>query len=551
MKSSLTVFTAGVLVAVAISAVKGYGIVPAGLARTLDAAPNAMVMGDVTPQPTQDDIQQIADGVQAASPDTAMPSSDQLSLPRDRSTRTAVPSSPLLRPTGRLAQAQSPDADPPTQPRLAPPQTPDETALRYFASRGDKVRLQAEISRLQALYPNWTPPADPLNIPQNGDKQLDSMWQLYSEGRYAEVRKAISDRKAAEAGWQPPADLIERLDVAEARARLVNASDLKQYGTVVDIAASTPSLLTCSEVDVLWRLAEAFVNTNRNDRGADAYGYILTNCTNPAERTATVQKASLHLSYGQMQSLLGLEKSAVNGVREFDPIRDELSRRFLAEANADSSLAIAPDYITRVETLARDQHKPADDLLLGWYQLRHKNEGEAEKWFRAALATEDSSSASQGLALALIARKDPQEAEDVMYKWRNDSKDATSTYLAATANLMAQQPPPDVSEDVLSRIASTVIEQKYVPTAQQLGWYARALNQPKTAAQWFQAALSWKPDDEPSAYGLVLTRALLNDRRGVADIQRSWSARSPRIRLKDGESRDHAYSVFVMGETVR
>ncbi|MGO8499567.1 cellulose synthase, partial [Rhizobium ruizarguesonis] len=79
----------------------------------------------------------------------------------------------------------------------------DESALRYFASRGDNVRLQAEISRLQALYPNWVPPADPLALPQNGDKQLEAMWQLYSDGLYAELRKAVADRQAADAGWQP------------------------------------------------------------------------------------------------------------------------------------------------------------------------------------------------------------------------------------------------------------------------------------------------------------------------------------------------------------
>src|SRR6185295_6997433 len=104
--------------------------------------------------------------------------------------------------------------------------------------------------------------------------------------------------------------------------------------------------------------------------------------------------------------------------------------------------------------------------------------------------------------------------EDVMYRWRNETKDATATYLAATANLMALQPPANLSEDVLGRMAAEVIKQKYVPTAQEFGWYARSLNQPQTAARWFETALRWKPDDEPSAYGLVITRNQLNDRQG-------------------------------------
>ncbi|KKZ89013.1 hypothetical protein RPHASCH2410_CH00020 [Rhizobium phaseoli Ch24-10] len=426
--------------------------------------------------------------------------------------------------------------EPPARQQAAAPPQPDvdESALRYFASRGDKVRLQAEISRLQALYPNWVPPADPLTVPQNGDKQLEAMWKLYSDGRYAELRKSIADRQAADAGWQPPTDLLDRLDVAEARARLINASDLKQYATVVDIGAATPSLLTCSEVDVLWRVAEAFVRTERSQRGQDAYAYILKNCGDPAERRATVEKASTLLDYQPMQALLALEKSAADGGKEFDAIRDNLARRFVAESNEDPRLAIAPSYIARLEKLAESEGLASDALLLGWYQLRRNNPADAEKWFRAARAKENTAVASQGLALALIARRAPQEAEDVMFRWRADSDDATSTYLAATANLMALQPPADLAEDVLHRIAAEVIARKYVPTAQQFGWYARSLNQFQTAARWFETALAWKPDDEPSAYGLAVTREQLNDRKGVLDLQRAWAGRSARIaKLED------------------
>lgn len=233
-------------------------------------------------------------------------------------------------------------------------------------------------------------------MPQNGDKQLEAMWQLYSDGRYAELRKAVADRQAADAGWQPPADLLDRLDVAEGRARLVNASDLKQYATVVDIAAATPSLLTCSEVDVLWRVAEAFIQTERAQRGQDAYSYILKNCTNPAERQATVEKASTLLAYQPMQALLALERPAAEGSKEFDAIRDNLARRFMAEGDDDPNLAIAPDYIARLEKLAETEGLASDALLLGWYQLRRNNDADAEKWFRAARAKQDSATTSQG-----------------------------------------------------------------------------------------------------------------------------------------------------------
>ncbi|MBC2803244.1 cellulose synthase [Rhizobium ruizarguesonis] len=540
MKSSLVAISAAVVVATLVTGLKDRAALQErfGLGSAGKPAPELMMMGRIKPTDAsagnpEFNAQLVADKIEAiTSPSPPAPGAREpdAAAPQPAAPQTVAQPAPVTPPIVSAPPAPQ-QAAAPAQPAV------DESALRYFASRGDKVRLQAEISRLQALYPNWVPPADPLAVPQNGDKQLEAMWQLYSDGRYAELRKAVADRQAADAGWQPPADLLDRLDVAEARARLVNASDLKQYATVVDIAAATPSLLTCSEVDVLWRVAEAFIQTERAQRGQDAYTYILKNCANPAERQATVEKASTLLAYQPMQALLTLERPAADGSKEFDAIRDNLTRRFMAEGNDDPKLVIAPDYIARLEKLAETGGLASDALLLGWYQLRRNNDADAEKWFRAARAKQDSAAASQGLALALIARKAPEEAEDVMFRWRADSEDATSTYLAATANLMALQPPADLAEDVLHRIATEVIARKYVPTAQQFGWYARSLNQFQTAARWFETALAWKSDDEPSAYGLVITREQLSDRKAVLDLQRAWAGRSSRItNLEDTSS---------------
>ncbi|MCY1740586.1 cellulose synthase [Ensifer sp. SL37] len=416
----------------------------------------------------------------------------------------------------------------------------DESALRYFASKGDTARLQAEISRLRALYPDWTPPKDPLAVPRNKDVQLETMWQLYSEGRYAEVRKMIAERQATEAAWKPPADLLERLNVAEARARLVNASDLNQYETVIEVAASTPSLLTCSEVDVLWRVADAFAETNRRDRARDAYLYVLKNCENAAERLATAQKAVSGLPYDMAQELLAYERTAPGGVAEFETIRDDLARRFVAEGGADGKLAVDPKYFQRLERLVETGGMASDALLLGWYQLRRNNMSAAEHWFRRAHDKEDSASASQGLALTFIARKAHEDAEKVLYPWRDVSADARATYFAATANLLAIDPPVTLGEEVLTRIAQETTKGRDPATAQQFGWYARAMEQPATAAQWFATALRWKPDDEPSAYGLALSRNQLGA-AGAAEIQRLWAGRSERIaRLGETEEQRDA-----------
>ncbi|AGA09923.1 cellulose synthase [Sinorhizobium meliloti] len=434
----------------------------------------------------------------------------------------------------QLSQAQGPATSEP--PRDTPPRRVDESALRYFASKGDTARLEAEIARLRALYPNWTPPKNPLAVPQNSDAQLETMWRLYSEGRYAEVRKAIAERQSADPDWQVPSDLLDRLNVAEARARLVNASDLKQYETVIQVGAGTPSLLTCSDIDVLWRVAEAFAETKRSNRARDAYLYVLKNCDNEPERLATVQKAASILSYSSMQDLLSYERTNTAGALEFESIRDDLARRFVAAGDEDATLEVDPKYLQRLERLAETEGSASDALLLGWYQLRRKNMSEAERWFRLARDKQDSAPASQGLALVLIERKAPEEAEKVLYPWRDSSSDAQATYFAATANLLAIDPPVALGTDVLHRIAQETMKSRDAATAQQFGWYARLLGQPATAVEWFSTALRWKPDDEPSAYGLAISRNELGDRAGVAEIQRFWAAKSDRIaRLGDEE----------------
>lgn len=406
----------------------------------------------------------------------------------------------------------------------------DESALRYFAAQGDEKRLAAEIARLRQLYPDWTPPEDPLAVPQNADSQLEAMWQLYAQGRYPEVRKLIVERQVADADWDPPGDLLDRLAIAEARSRLVNASNLKQHQTVIDVGASNPALLNCSEVDVLWRVAEAFANTERPQRAVDAYSYILSNCTDAGERMATVQKAATVLPYSQVEPLLALEKPTEGGGGEFDSIRDDLARRFVSEANEKPALEIAPEHLERLAELASGRGAASDAVLLGWYHLRRDNAGEAERWFRLAREQEDSADASQGLALVLLEGGKPADAEAVLYKWRESSEETMATYLAATANLLAVDPPPAVTDDVLTRMAQTVMDKRYAPSAQQFGWYAREFDQPETAVQWFEIALQWAPEDEPSAYGLALTRQQLNDQPGFLEVQRAWAERSARIK---------------------
>ncbi|MFB9950130.1 tetratricopeptide repeat protein [Rhizobium puerariae] len=518
------------LIALTVLGVAAVGLYGLGRQSTVDVG---MMTSSVTPTPPAVKV----DRLQVSPAERTERVVAQLLYPNREADTRPGPSALVIAqaPPGSASSTTSPPSanQPPATSVAVPsqdqPPVVDESALRYFAARGDTARLQAEISRLRTLYPNWTPPADPLAVQVGTDRQLENMWQLYALSRYADVRRAIADRQAAEPGWQPPADLLERLKLAEGRAALVAASDARNYDGVVQAAAENPGLLTCSEVDVLWRVAEAFARTDRPGRARDAYVYILNNCDNASERYATLQKAIDVLSVDMLEELLAKERTPAGGQPEFEPLRDDIARRLVADGNTDPKLAVPEKYLTRLERLAEADGMASDALLLGWYYYRRDNLGGAERWFRRAFGKEETASSAEGLALTLVAQKSPVEAETVLYRWRDSSDGSKQAYLAAVANLLALDPPPILQQDVLQRMAPVVIAARNTDAAQQFGWYARAMRQLQTATEWFGAALSWKPDDEPSAYGLALTRNDLGDRAGVAGIQRAWAGRSERI----------------------
>ncbi|MBZ6077777.1 tetratricopeptide repeat protein [Microvirga puerhi] len=442
-----------------------------------------------------------------------------------------------------------PSPSPPPSPAPARPQV-DESALRYFASQGDTRRVDAEIARLRALYPDWTPPADLSQLVGGGaggpvsDPEADRLWGLYTENRFSEARAAIAARQSADPQWKPPPDLVAALDVSEARRRLVNASDNNQWRTVLSIATETPALLTCANVDSLWRVAEAFAKTNQTNRARDVYTYLLTNCANPAERLGTLQKALTLLDGQQVTDLLRFERKGGDNPDDFSAIRDELARRRVEKASTDAKLTVSADDLAVVERLAEGETEPGNALLLGYYNYHRKNPEKALTWFKTALDRNGGPKAAEGYALALRELNRFVDAEAFAYEWRDKAPENMQVYLDVATALLSQDPPLKLSPNVVARIIPAVTKARFVNGAQALGWYSYNTDQFRTAREWFEVALSWKADDEPSAYGIALASQRLNDRSRFNAITAQWRSRSQRIAdLADGISRDRGTPV--------
>ena len=188
----------------------------------------------------------------------------------------------------------------------------------------------------------------------------------------------------------------------------------------------------------------------------------------PEERLATVQKASTLLPRADLDQLLAEERKTPDGHGEFDGVRADIARQTVANAGKDPKLVVPPQDQALVEKLADADKRVSDDLLLGWYHLRRDDLQAAQTWFRKAHDAENSAETAQGLALSLVDSKQPAEAEAVLYQRRDSSDDARKVYLAAVANLLASDPPPQVLPEVLERMSRAVAAARDTPSRQSM-----------------------------------------------------------------------------------
>jgi tetratricopeptide (TPR) repeat protein len=387
----------------------------------------------------------------------------------------------------------------------------DESALRYYARQGDPRRLEAEIARLRAIYPDWTPPEDPLSNEYKPDDETQRMWDLFATGNYAGVREAIVARRAADGTWQPPLDLLTKLGEGEAAAKIRAATEAGDYDAVVIAAATNPEILNCGRIDLLWDLGEAFVATDRVPRGMDLYGYILRSCADPEDRLATMQKASLLLDRADMEPLLALEKTDESGVGEFLPVKVDLARNAIVAALEDGAPAADPADLEVLAQFAEANGTAEDFRLLGFYELKSDRPRQALAQLQKAYETDDSADTVMGLAIAMVRLGDAAGAEEMLATYRHDSPELEAQYLLAASALLTQTPAPILTPDILGRIAGAVTDARDATTAQNLGWYAFNFDQARTAADWFRVALEFEPETEAAAYGLLVASQQLRD----------------------------------------
>ncbi|WP_137151248.1 cellulose synthase [Devosia sp. FKR38] len=430
----------------------------------------------------------------------------------------------LVLTTGAAAQ-QSPVT---SMPRPAPQSGPavDESALRYFARQGDERRLRAETARLAAIYPGWVPPADPLAEVSTVDESLQAMWDLFGAGDLAGVDAAIAARQASDPNWHAPKDLVDALAASTAAADIRAAAIAREHARVIALAANHPDILVCTNVDLLWSLAEAFAAAGSDNRAVEAYQFVLNHCDPSPERLATMQKARLVLSADDLEVLYLLERDG-----EFASVRVDQARQMLADVVGGALRQADPAAVSLMQQTVAAEPSAGDLRLLGYYELKNNRGRQARMLFQKAFDIDSAPESITGLALSMMQTRDLVDAESLLADHRYGSDELDGLYLTVANAVLLAMPPIELEPDTLVRITDSINEAKDYAGAQAVGWYALNYQQSQTAARWFQKALEYNPGYEPAAYGLLVASDKLKDRETVKEIMRKWGALSPRIAL--------------------
>ncbi len=401
----------------------------------------------------------------------------------------------------------------------------DDGALRYYASQNDLARVSAEIRRIRIRHPDWGPPED-LFSPAGSGEDEQPLWDLYAKNDLAGLKARIDDIRQNKPDWQPSPDLSTKVHQAEVRVDLVQASENQQWGTVVDLASANGAMLSCANVDVLWRTAEALVRLGDEAKATEAYRYILTACDNATERLATVQKAGLLLkASGAVDALVQLGHRQPDGRGEFDGIRLDSVRQRVGAAAAAKSEAAEQDVASLAQSYAVT-HSDSDAQLLGWYFYARKSLPDAERWFRDAMAAKPTAKSAEGLVLALRDQNKIAEAEMLALRFQDaDPLNRKQVVELASVDLLAGKP---VAPNLMSAFTNAVEMMKSPEGAQAYGWSLYRTGKADLASTWFKKSIEWQPN-EGAVIGLVVTSNKLRQSRVVAELVAKYRDTYPKL----------------------
>ena len=420
------------------------------------------------------------------------------------------------------------------QPAPLPPvirstkQKVDETGLRYFASQNQQKRVEKEIQRLKALYPDWSPPDDLFLGPPGGPDE-QPFWDLFAADKLEDVRALIAERMKVEPKWKPSPALIFKIERKESRLKLVAAYEAKQWRKVIDVAVQDPKIMVCADIDVPWRVGEAFAQLGQKAQTFEVYRFILANCRDRDDRMTSMKKAATYFTPREMDVLIALGGRSEDGSLEFDEIRMDMLRVRIGAAAAALS---AP----KAETDPLDQPLPprpdAAKAETAKPETAKQNSARSETARPAPAKTAEP-------ARPLDARK-PAAKAPAGKPADPKAADAKVQETKAPETKAPEAKTNDIALVDLRFFDSYTRKKKLSADAALLGWYLSARKDWGPAAEMFRNALDWPVQtradgtamEEPSkiAEGYILALKNLGQYEEAEKIAFEWGPKNEAIR---------------------
>ncbi|QDM20799.1 hypothetical protein FIU28_06410 [Tardiphaga sp. vice154] len=404
----------------------------------------------------------------------------------------------------------------------------DESALRYYASRKQKERVDVEIRRLQRNYPNWRAPAD-LWTARPSSENENELWELYASDNLEGLHKAIEARRTREPGWTPSTDLAKKFRRKELRKEIIANKLMGRWATAAAAADRGDFGPDTGDVETLWDIAEVYARTKRPEDALNILTLVLRTRSESQERFATVQRAISLLPMIDAERLIAMARTDTNGESEFSSLGIDITRArigaFLHDQPANN-VSVAD--LTAFRNYARAAADANQAGLVAWYALKRGDLYEALEWFKTAIAQGGDATMAHGLAHTLRKLGQLREAEEVAYAWREPSATNMILFIDIMADQLTRAAPVRFEADRLSRFAAVTTQTSSGEGAQALAWYAYNSCQFEISSDWFRRAVAWFPK-ETTVFGYALTLRRLKRQQEFVEIVNRYDGLFPKV----------------------
>ncbi len=231
------------------------------------------------------------------------------------------------------------------------PGAEDLRALIYYLDHNDQRAVQAEMRRLRAQFPQWTPPSDVADLRAVGQSTTASVdtqpiWARLERQDYAGARALIDAARARVPSWTPDAEMIRVMETGEQQQAFDAAYGARDLNAAIAAVLRVPALMRCDRINNAWRLAELYANADQNGNAVTTYRGVLGSCSRSADAVSTLEKANDVASWDEMQQLFAVARqTAPSNAAALDQLEERLragrggsaARRSSTTASASAS----------------------------------------------------------------------------------------------------------------------------------------------------------------------------------------------------------------------